>query len=147
MKVADILERKGHHVYTIAPNRTLWDAASMLAERNIGALIVANDDSGMLGIITERDLAREVCRRPERLRSAKVRDAMTSDVASCHAHDSVRAVETLFRGRSIRHLPVYENKRLVGIISMRDVLAALYRATVDDANELRDQLARHYVVC
>lgn len=147
MKVADILKRKGNRVITIAPERTLWDAASLLAEHNIGALIVTRPDGAMLGIFSERDLVREVVARPEAVRQRTVQQAMTSEVLICSLEDSVRGVELTMRENKIRHLPVFSGQALVGILSLRDVIATLLEATVEDANELRDALARHYVVC
>lgn len=147
MKVADILRRKGNRVISIAPERTLWDAASMMAEHSIGALVVARPDGGMLGILSERDLVREVVAHPDQMRQRTVQQAMTNEVLVCSPEDSVRGVELTMRENKIRHLPVFEGRTLVGILSLRDVIATLLEATVEDANELRDALARHYVVC
>ncbi len=146
MKVSDILKKKGHRVFTIAPERSVHDAALLLAEHGVGALVVCEADGSMLGIFTERDLVRECAGKGE-LKRTRVGEAMTREVITCHPDDDLRAVEALMRENGFRHLPVLEGKTLVGILSVRDVLAGLYESAKEDANDLRDHLAGHYVVC
>ncbi|MBI5546799.1 MAG: CBS domain-containing protein [Deltaproteobacteria bacterium] len=147
MQVADILKKKGHRVFTVAPERTLWETASLLAEMRIGAVVVAGPDERMQGIFTERDLVRECFERPDALRKTRVGEVMTRDVVTCHPDDDVRRIERTMREHEIRHLPVLQGDAVVGMVSIRDVMGALYESAVEDANDLRDHLAGHYVVC
>ncbi|HEY3449758.1 MAG TPA: CBS domain-containing protein [Myxococcales bacterium] len=148
MKVSDILKKKGHQVFTIAPERSLLEAATLLAEHGVGAVVVVEADGSMLGIFTERDLVRECAGKRVNLERIPVGEAMTRDVVTCHPDDDLRIIEAQMRERGFRHLPVLEDgKSLVGIVSIRDVLAGLYESAKEDANDLRDHLAGHYVVC
>ncbi|MGC4115548.1 MAG: CBS domain-containing protein [Myxococcales bacterium] len=147
MKVADILQKKGKRVFTIAPERSVLDAARLLAEHGVGAVIVAEEGGPMMGIFTERDLVRE-CAGSGDIKRTRVAEAMTREVVTCHPDDDLRAIELLMREHGFRHLPVQENGQgLSGIVSIRDVLAGLYESAKEDANDLRDHLAGHYVVC
>ena len=147
MKVSDILKKKGNRVLSIGPERSVLDAATMLAEHAVGAVIVREEGGPMLGIFTERDLVRE-CAGSGEIKRTRVSEAMTRDVITCHPGDDLRVIEALMREHGFRHLPVIENgNALVGIVSIRDVLAGLYEAAKEDANDLRDHLAGHYVVC
>ena len=147
MQVFDILNKKGHKVFSIAPERSVLQAAQLLAEHGVGALMVVDADGGMLGIFTERDLVRECAGSGDRLHRVPVGEAMTREVVTCRPEDDLRVIEALMRERGFRHLPVLEGRALAGIVSVRDVLAGLYESAREDANELRDHLAGHYVVC
>jgi len=147
MQVSDILRKKGHRVHSIAPERPVLEAARLLAEHGVGALMVLDAEGTVLGIFTERDLVRECAGPVHQLARIPVGEAMTRDLISCHPEDDLRAIEALMRERGFRHLPVLEGRTLVGIVSIRDVLAGLYESAREDANELRDHLAGHYVVC
>lgn len=147
MKVADILEKKGVRIHTVSPDSTLWEASRDLCERRIGALVVTDREGKMVGIFTERDFVCECAVRPDEMRRTKVADVMTRDVVTCHAGDDLRSVERLMHDHAFRHLVVTEGEHLVGVISIRDVLAGLYEYARDDANQLRDTLVEHYVVC
>src|SRR4051812_40135599 len=122
MTVRAILDRKGHDVATIAASATLAEAAKQLSERRIGALIVADSSASIEGMLSERDIVRTVAAHGPSALSRAVREVMTSEVITCAEADTVASLmEQMTRGK-FRHLPVVHEGRLVGIISIGDVV-------------------------
>ena len=123
MTVARILRQKGSgEVASIAPSRSVADAAALLSEKRIGALIVSADGKGVEGILSERDVVRWLGREGADCLRRVVADVMTSKVVSCAPGDDVQAVmERMTEGR-FRHMPVMEDGRLTGVISIGDVV-------------------------
>jgi CBS domain-containing protein len=131
MRIRDILREKGPTVITIAPELPLQEALHVLAEHNIGALVVF--DGRIRGIISERDLLRRAALDLAGLARAQVRDAMTAEVVTAAPDADIRDVMDIMTEHRIRHLPVLEGDHLVGIISIGDVVNAL-RSTVESEN-------------
>jgi len=119
--VGDLLEAKGHQVYTVAPTDRAADAVKRMTLRNVGALIVL--DRGVIaGIFSERDYARKVILKGRDAKDALVRDFMTTDVnvfGPAHTIDDCMALMT---SRRVRHIPVVDHHKLIGIISIGDVV-------------------------
>jgi CBS domain-containing protein len=111
-------------VVTISPEKTLAEAATMLSEMRIGAVIVSRDGSKPDGILSERDIVREVGRRGIGCMSDAVRDAMTRDVVACAPEDKADAVLVKMTNGRFRHMPVMEGDAMVGVISIGDVVKA-----------------------
>lgn len=122
MKVADILAIKGPAVFTIKPSETIEALAQQLREKRIGAAIVSSDGQTFEGVISERDIAYGVVVHKGDLHRMPVSALMTKSVITCSPQDNVASVASTMLTRNIRHLPVEHDKRLVGVISMRDVL-------------------------
>ncbi len=122
MQVSDVLRQKGGEVITVYANDKVADAVAKLAERRIGAVIV--EDSGMhpVGIFSERDLVNALARSGARAYDFAVRELMTSPFISIRASERVDAALALMTSRRIRHLPVVENDRLVGLVSIGDLV-------------------------
>lgn len=125
MQVHQILRSKPQaSVITVMPGTTVADAARLLAERHIGAVIVSDDGSRPLGILSERDIVRDLGRRGAGCLTDKVEALMTRNLVSCTPNDSADSVlEKMTAGR-FRHMPVLEGAKMVGIISIGDVVAA-----------------------
>ncbi|UWQ20318.1 CBS domain-containing protein [Jannaschia sp. W003] len=125
MLVTKILQSKGTKgVLTIAPDVSIADAVSELAQRRIGALVVSADGSTADGILSERDVVRELARRGGEVLAGKVSTLMTRDVQTARPGDSAESVlERMTEGR-FRHMPVMEDGTLVGLISLGDVVKA-----------------------
>lgn len=125
MPVSLILKSKGSsEVVTIAPTATVADAALILSARRIGALIVSEDGTMLVGILSERDIVREIGRRGPAILQERVEALMTRDVMTCTPSDRTMAVlERMTTGR-FRHMPVVDGGRLVGLISIGDVVKA-----------------------
>ena len=120
-KVSDILRRKGSKVTTVSSDTTVIDALRIMSEQNIGSLVVMDNDS-FLGIITERDYSRKVILMGRHSSDTPVGEIMTKDFPPVKQTDSVEACMQLMSERHIRYLPVIENGKLAGIISINDVV-------------------------
>jgi CBS domain-containing protein len=125
MQVHQILRSKAQApIITVPPGSTVADAARLLAERRIGAVIVSQDGAKPLGILSERDIVRDVGRRGAGCLTDKVDALMTRNLVSCGPDDSADSVlERMTAGR-FRHMPVIKDGKMVGIISIGDVVAA-----------------------
>ena len=123
MNVASLLASKGSKVITIQPQQTVRQAVGLLAEHNIGALVVVDRSSSPVGIVSERDIVRSAARN-ERVFSEPVASLMTKDVVIGLPHDDLASVGHTMTERRIRHLPVMEAGQLVGIVSIGDVVKA-----------------------
>jgi len=123
MNIASLLASKGIKVITIQPQETVRQAVALLAEHNIGALVVVDRSSSPVGIVSERDVVRSAARN-ERVFSEPVASLMTKDVIIGLPHDDLASVGHTMTERHIRHLPVMEAGKLVGIVSIGDVVKA-----------------------
>ena len=123
-RVEQLLTDKGREVYTISPDATVLEALQKLAEHNIGALPVT-EGGQRVGIFSERDYARKVILRGRASRDTSVRDSMTPDVVSVTPGDDMAFCMQLMTDKRIRHLPVLEDGRLIGLISVGDVVKAV----------------------
>ncbi|WPV64241.1 CBS domain-containing protein [Chitinophaga sp. LS1] len=120
--VRDILQVKGHAVYSIDPDSTVFDALSVLVDKNVGALIVL-DNEKLLGIFSERDYARRVILKGRASRDTLIREIMTEHPYSVTENDSIEDCMVKMTEKHIRHLPVIDHQnRLVGMISIGDVV-------------------------
>ena len=119
--VRDMIRKKGYQVYSIAPDATVLDALNMMAEHNIGALLVMSDGE-MVGIISERDCIRKVDVKGRNAKDTQVKEIMTSNVVTLEASHPLEECMSLMIEKNFRHLPVCEGKELLGILSVRDVL-------------------------
>ncbi len=121
MNIASILARKGSRIVTCRAEQSIRQALSLLAEHNIGALVVVDDAGGAVGMLSERDVVREAA-RDERLFGRTVGEIMTRDVIVGVPVDDLRAVRHTMTERRIRHVPVVADGRLLGIVSIGDVV-------------------------
>ena len=119
--VRDMIRKKGSKVFTIAPEASVLDALEMMAKHNIGALLVMSGED-QVGILSERDCIRKVELMGKHVRDTKVNEIMTSDVVTVDCGQPLEECMTLMIDRNIRHLPVYDGKELMGLLSVRDVL-------------------------
>jgi CBS domain-containing protein len=120
MRVKELLDIKGHAVYSVSPDTTVFDALKLMAEKEIGAL-VALEGEKMVGIMSERDYARKVILKGKASKETLVRDIMSSKVIHIHPDAKVEKCLGLMTKHRFRHLPVLEEDRLVGILSIEDV--------------------------
>jgi CBS domain-containing protein len=125
MLVQQILKSKSDDgVVTIAPGTSLGDAARMLAQRRIGAVVVSPDGKRVAGILSERDIVRELANKGAGCMNDSVEAVMTSEIVTCGRNDKSDAVLTLMTDGRFRHLPVVEAGEMVGLISIGDVVKA-----------------------
>ncbi len=138
MRVAEILESKGSRVLTIDPDKMVLDAAKMLRNAGVGALVVSRDGRTIDGILSERDIVRGFAESAGDVTHLHVSDLMTGAVVTCTASDSLSQVAKVMTQRRIRHLPVTDNGNLIGLVSIGDVLKNRIDEVVLEANVLRD---------
>jgi CBS domain-containing protein len=122
--VRSVLITKENNIWSIAPEMIVFDALKIMAEKNIGALLVVQKEK-VVGIFSERDYARKIALKGESSHTTAVKDVMTSGVLSVHPEQSIDECMALMTNKHIRHLPVLENGKLVGLISIGDVVKAI----------------------
>jgi len=125
--VESILKTKGHQVWSVTPQSTVLDALRMMAEHEIGAVLVLQKEE-LLGIITERDYARKVVLAGRSSKDAKVSEVMTTNMVCVAPERSVDECMALMTDKRLRHLPVLKDRRVVGLISIGD----LVKSKIDD---------------
>jgi CBS domain-containing protein len=140
MTLEHILSEKGREVVTIEPHRTLADAARTLNEKRIGAVVVARDDRAVLGILSERDIVRAVAKGGAAALEHSISQHMTGEVVTCGRQVAINELMGLMTQRKFRHVPVVEDGRLYGIVSIGDVVK--YRVAEIEAEH---QALREYI--
>ena len=138
MRVADILKGKGAAVMTVKPTETIGSFAQRLRLAGVGSMIVSHDGNSIDGIISERDIAYALPAHGPELPDMRVSDLMTTQVVTCKPQDTIAEVARIMTLRRIRHVPVKEGGRLVGVVSIGDVLAHRLSEIELEANVLRD---------
>ena len=136
--VEQLLEGKGRTVHTIAPGDSVFSALERMAEHDIGALPVV-EDGRLAGLVSERDYARKVILHGHGSREMRVREIMTADVACAAPGDSVGHCMALMTDRRIRHLPVVDGGRLVGLVSIGD----LVKSIIDEQQFVIEQMTQY----
>jgi uncharacterized protein len=139
MKIRDILRIKGHDVITVGPEQPVLTAVRILAEHRIGALVV-RDQGEIVGIISERDVLNLAAGDPARLEDTLVAEIMTSNVIVGVPEDDLDYVMNIMTQNRIRHLPIMEGERLVGLVSIGDVVNAVRRAVESENRHLKDYI-------
>lgn len=122
--LSDILDMKGRNVWTVSPQSLTYDALEMLADKDIGALVVV-DQGKVVGMFSERDYARKVALKGKSSKETTVADIMTKPVTYVLPWTSLSECMTLMTSKHVRHLPVMEGEKLVGIVTIGDVVKAI----------------------
>lgn len=143
MKIAEILHRKGSTVHTISAAKTVDDGVQKLVELRIGALVVTDAWGRLVGTLTERDIVRGLARYGIKILSYKISEVMDQDVTTCRSDDRIDKVMQLMTAHRVRHLPVMEGNRLIGIVSIGDLVKHRVEEKELEANVLRDLRASH----
>ena len=144
-KVGKILEKKGHSVWSISPDATVYRSLELMSEKGIGALMVINDKGKVEGIITERDYARKVFLKGRSSKETYVKEIMTTDLFAVHPTTTVEECMALMTEKRVRHLPVMDGDKLVGLISIGDVLKAIIEAQGIMIEHLSNYIMGSYV--
>jgi CBS domain-containing protein len=145
MRVGDFLRASRQRPVVCAPEDTVETVAARLSTHNIGAMPVCGAGDVLVGVISGRDLVQAFAKDAAHFRERRARDLMTREVIACEPADSMAAAEKLMNEHHIRHLPVIEGAKLVGVLSIRDAVAARLSESRDEVNFLRDAViaARH----
>jgi CBS domain-containing protein len=141
MSVRDILAAKGSEVITIGPDSSLTDAARALAQHRIGAVVVLGDGGKTVGILSERDIVRLIGEQGLEALSLPVSDAMSTSVKVCSEDHTVNDVMGIMTRGRFRHLPVERDGKLIGIISIGDVVKQRIQDVEREADQIRNYIA------
>jgi CBS domain-containing protein len=140
MIVKTILSAKGHDVVTIEPTATLAEACRLLAQHRIGAVVVTGAEGRITGIVSERDIVRTLATHGAAALALPLTDVMTRKVVTCGHAESIAGIMERMTGGKFRHLPVVEEDRLVGIISIGDVVKVRLEEMESEHAALRDYI-------
>ena len=138
MKINDVLRGKGTEVVTIRPDATVRELLALLAEHNVGALVVSSDGASVAGIVSERDVVRHLHRDPDAF-NAPVQSIMTAEVHTCDTDAHIDDLMRLMTEERIRHVPVVVNGSLHGIVSIGDVV----KTRIGELEFEREQLSKY----
>jgi CBS domain-containing protein len=140
MTVSTILATKGHDVVTIEPNASIAAAAELLAKKRIGAIVILGVDRRIVGILSERDIVRAIAERGAYALSEPVSVVMTRSVSTCTEAEMVISVMERMSAGKFRHMPVVDQGRLVGVVSIGDVVKHRLHAMERDSAAMRDYI-------
>ena len=136
-----LLEAKGREVYSIAPDALVFDALRLMADKGVGALIVM-EGGRIAGILSERDYARKVILHGKSSHDIQVRDIMTSKIITVHPGQTVEECMGLMTEKRIRHLPVTEGERLIGVLSIGDLVKEVIAEQQQTIQQLESYIHR-----
>lgn len=141
MTVDQILSTKGKEVYSVLSTNTVYEALTVMSEKNIGAILVI-EETVLKGILSERDYARKIVLKAKTSKKALVHEIMETDVVTVKRSDNLEACMELMNSRRVRHLPVLENNIVIGIISISDVVKAIIDMQKDTIQHLNSYITQ-----
>src|SRR6185295_10634175 len=142
MKVTEILHRKGADVITIWPGASLQSAVERMASRNVGALVVVDDNGKIVGMVSERDVVLALAASAERAPVQSVTDVMSRRLLTCGPDDSLADLMAVMTEHRVRHLPVVDHGQLLGLVSIGDLVKARLGELEFESHVLRDAYLR-----
>lgn len=137
--VKHLLDAKGRHIFSISPDSSVLEAIKIMADKNVGSLVVMEDDK-LAGIVSERDYARKVIVKGRSSKSTQVAEIMTADVATTSSDQTVDKCMAMMTEMRIRHLPVVEDDRVIAMISIGDLVQAIIADQKEEIEHLE-----HYI--
>jgi CBS domain-containing protein len=137
--VRHILETKGNDIWTIGPDETVFEALRLMAEKRVGALLVTQNDQ-LIGILSERDYARKVILEGKTSRGTLVSEIMTAEVVTVHPSQTVHECMELMTNKRIRHLPVVLDEKIMGVVSIGDVIRVIMYEQREKIKNLESKL-------
>lgn len=136
--IKHLLDANGRHIVSLGPDATVLEAITLMADKTIGSLVIIDDDE-LLGIVTERDYARKVIIKGRSSKTTLVSEIMTKGVFTTSSSETVNSCMALMTEKRIRHLPVVEDNRVIGMVSIGDLVAAI----ISDQQEEIEQLGQY----
>ncbi|MDD2673532.1 CBS domain-containing protein [Flavobacterium petrolei] len=141
MTVNQILSTKGKEVYSILSTNTVYEALTVMSEKNIGAILII-EDTVLKGVLSERDYARKIVLKAKSSKKAFVHEIMETDVVTVSPSDNLEFCMELMSTKRVRHLPVLENNIVIGIISISDVVKAIIEIQKDTIQHLNTYITQ-----
>jgi len=141
MTVNQILSTKGKDVYSILSTNTVYEALTVMSEKNIGAILII-EDTVLKGVLSERDYARKIVLKAKSSKKAFVFEIMETDVVTVNPSDNLEYCMELMSTKRVRHLPVLENEIVIGIISISDVVKAIIEMQKDTIQHLNSYITQ-----
>lgn len=141
MTVSDILMKKSKNVFAVTGNLSVFDALKIMGEKNVGALVVIEDQK-LKGIISERDYARKIILKGRTSHDTNVREIMTEKVITVSSNDDLEQCMELMSKKDIRHLPVLEAEIVIGMISIGDVVKAVIESQKETIEHLKNYISQ-----
>ena len=138
--ISEILSHKGSQVWSISPDATVFDAIQLMADKNIGALLVTQADK-LMGILTERDYTRKVALKGKSSKQTAVKEILSGQVIHVTPDHTVEDCMRLMTDHRVRHLPVLESDRIVGVISIGDLVNWIITAQISTINQLQTYIS------
>jgi CBS domain-containing protein len=142
MRIADVLRNKGGAVVTINPDATVTELLAGLANHNIGAMVVVGDGGSVVGIVSERDVVRQVHTHGASVLSQPVENIMTAVVSTCGKSDTLDSLTRLMTEHRVRHVPVLEDGKLIGIVSIGDVVKTRMEELENEHQQLQSYITQ-----
>ena len=142
-RLSDVLKRKGCEVWSVSPTALVYDAIAMMADKHAGALLVISEGK-LVGIVSERDYARKVILQGKSSRETRVQEIMTSPVVSATPRHTVGEGMRIMTNSRIRHLPVAEDDKVVGVVSIRDLVNWIVSEQEEAIHHLENYIAGKY---
>ena len=134
--VKNLLDEKGRNVWSIDQDATVYDAVALMAEKNVGALVVTSSESTLAGILSERDYARKVILKDRASKTTKVSEIMTADVVFAKEDTLLDRCMAMMTQRKIRHLPIINNQGPVGMITLGDIMKTIIKEQSSTIEEM-----------
>jgi CBS domain-containing protein len=141
--IEKILRRKSGQIWSVSPDATVYDAIALMAEKNVGALLVMENEK-LVGIVSERDYSRKVMLRGKTSRNSIVREIMTTELTTANPRETVEECLRFMTEKRIRHLPVMADGSLCGVISIGDLVKEVISAQSATLDQMRDYIAGGY---
>jgi len=138
--ISEILNHKGNNVWTVSPDTMVFDAIQMMADKNIGALLVTEGEK-LIGIMTERDYTRKVALKGKSSKQTAVREIVSGEVIQVQPENTVEECMRLMTEHRIRHLPVLEDGKIVGVISIGDLVNWIISAQSSTIHQLQTYIS------
>lgn len=142
MRIADLLRHKGSDVATVPPGISVSGLLEDLASHNIGAMVVVDETGSLVGIVSERDVVRQLHERGAELLHAPVSEIMTTSVVTCEPTEAVNSLASIMTERRIRHMPVVTGGKLVGLVSIGDVVRSRISQLESDREQLESYISQ-----
>ncbi len=139
-KVGEVLSRKGGAAVSVLPSLPVIDALRLMAEKNIGSVVVSHEDGRFLGIVSERDYSRKIALHGRSSTDTKVNEIMSVDLPRISPHDTIEYCMELMSDRNLRYLPVFSGEELIGIISMSDLVKETILAQQETIDHLKQYI-------